>query len=224
MELYHLHIKGIKDYFWKENKEFVIDHNFKNRLYEKCYSNTASIRTEKYPELTSIFNCYMMKNNFQTLGEIAPINYLMDACVNNPVKRGVLINLISDASDIIYNSLIFSREMALENYRLKKFSDLPSRLNCIYATDEDGIDLWRNMLIDGDLELFRIEVSDTPFLTNSLYLPDTNCSYGEAYAAAFKYWHPNLKNDNSKYREYLVQGKVKIKEKVDEFEKSRLIV
>ena len=111
-------------------------------------------------------------------------------------------------------------------YSLQKIAKNQLSDDDIKELDSMGIDEYARhyiTLIDGDLELFRIEVSDASFLTNSLYLPQSDCSYGEGYDNAFKYWHPNLKNDNPRYREYLVQGKVKIKEKVAEFEKSKLI-
>ena len=38
MEYYHLHTKGIKDNFWKEKREFIIDEKFRNRLCER-YNN-----------------------------------------------------------------------------------------------------------------------------------------------------------------------------------------
>lgn len=112
--------------------------------------------------------------------------------------------------------MIFKREMALENYRKENVPKLPSRLNCVYATTEEGISYWKNNLVDNDLEVFEIDVENEPFETNEQLLPRETLSYMGIYNSAYHYWNPNIKSKMKQTNEYLVQGRVKILKKVGE--------
>lgn len=64
MKYYHLHTKTIKDKFWMENKEIVVDNNFKNRLAIKCENFDISIPSNDYKYLSNYFNEVLQVNMF----------------------------------------------------------------------------------------------------------------------------------------------------------------
>lgn len=62
--------------------------------------------------------------------------------------------------------------------------------------------------------IFKVLATGTIFKTNEQLLPSENSTYGESYNVSFKYWNPKFKNLSNYTNEYLVQGKVKILEKL----------
>lgn len=81
------------------------------------------------------------------------------------------------------------------------------------------VSLTDSQLIDGNLDIFRIEVLDKPFKTNEVFIPSESSSYEEMYNSSYRYWNPKFKNVPEECSEYLVQGRVKILEKVGEIKK-----
>ena len=108
-----------------------------------------------------------------------------------------------------------------ENYRLENASNLPSRLHSLYVTTEEGLSYWCNLLIDNDLEVFKVDVANEPFVTNEQFLPSEELTYQESYNLSKNYWYPkfNKQNIDTASNEYLVQGRVRILKKVDEIKK-----
>ena len=107
----------------------------------------------------------------------------------------------------------------MEQYRQDKHNNLPSRLHCIYATDEKGLNHWRRQITDGDITIYRIEPMEEPFKTSEIFIPNEENSFEGMYNNSFHYWNPNFKKIPTNQSEYLVNGKVKILEKVMEFKK-----
>ena len=119
------------------------------------------------------------------------------------------------AYQISFRSNEFKRENALENFRLNKFSNLPSRLHSVYLTDEKGIDTWIEKFGNAKLTLYRVEAEGTIFKTNEQLIPDERLTYQEAYDASYRYWNPNFKKVPENTNEYLAQGKIKVLEKIN---------
>lgn len=109
----------------------------------------------------------------------------------------------------------------MEDFRKKNKPELPSRIHCIYATTENGLEYWTNTLRDNDLDIFKIETAEEPFRTDEQLIPDESFSYEEMYNNSFKYWNPKAKNISEETAEYLIKGRIKILEKVDEIKRSR---
>lgn len=114
-----------------------------------------------------------------------------------------------------FRSNEFKRENSLENFRLNKFSNLPSRLHSVYLTDEKGIDTWIEKFGNAKLTLYRVEEEGTIFKTNEQLIPDERLTYQEAYDAFYRYWNPNFKKVPENTNEYLAQGKIKVLEKIN---------
>lgn len=197
-ELYHFHKEGKHDREWQERKTIVVPDNFKSTTYQRFldFSNSVEIPNEGF------YNYYQIVEDFLREGITDP---------------NAMLNLLIMGHDISFRSNEFKRENALENYRLAKKSDLPSRLHSIYLTDEDGIDAWKNKFGNANLTLYRVEVEGKIFKTNEQLIPDERLSYSGVYDAAYNYWNPNFKKVPKDSNEYLAQGKIKVLEKIKSF-------
>jgi len=221
MELYHLHLKGNHDDKWKENKEIVITDKFVNRLARKVNSFNDCTSLSKLDNITKEVNAILAYNNFEPFSKM-PLHLILEYLLNPNIDLKTQKILLQEAKRIVFEASIFKREMAMENFRKDNFGNLPSRLHCLYATNEEGIDYWERQLMDGNLDIFRIEVIDEPFKTNEVFIPIESSSYEEMYSNSFRYWKPKFKNVPEECSEYLVQGKVKIMEKVGEIKKDKI--
>ena len=120
-------------------------------------------------------------------------NYLENIIYSNNIDKYELLLLLGKAHDIIYYSNMFKRETAMDNFRKDNCNKLPSRLHSIYLTDEKSLDNWIDKL--------------------------TRNGYEQVYNDSYNYWHPNFKKVDDKSNEYLVQGKVKVLEKINHTKK-----
>lgn len=219
MELYHLHLKGIRDDKWKEKKEIIIDKNFTNRLGNKINDFNDCTSNKGLDRISNIINFGMQQNGYAPLCKM-PLYGIMDCSSELKLSCDEQKILLQELRNLAFQAAIFKREMAIENFRKDNKQELPSRLHCLYATTENGINYWRENLIDGDLEVFRIGALSEPFITSEIFIPSEDCNYDQMYNGAFRYWNPKLKNMQEDTFEYLVQGKVKILEKVDEIRRN----
>lgn len=217
-ELYHLHTKGIRDDKWKEKKEIIINDNFINRLGKRCNEFNDCINNDQFSQICNNINNMLSYYGYETFTNM-PLHLVIDYLLNNNVDRTAMIKILQEVKKLSYNSSIFKREMAMEQFRKDNNNSLPSRLHCIYATDEKGIDTWKNKLVDGDMDLYRIDVIDEPFKTSELFIPCESCSFEDIYKYSYNYWNPKFKNINASANEYLVKGKIKILEKVAEYKR-----
>lgn len=193
MELYHLHKKGNHDKLWHEKSTIKINENFKNAMYQRYQNFSTGIPIEG--------------------GGYINLYDLILAMKQNNLTSEIVNNLINYSYHISFYASEFKRETALENYRLHKNYTYPSRLHSIYLTDELGIESWCKKL-GGNLELFRVEVEGNIFKTSEFFIPDETLSYEQAFNESFHYWNPNFKKAPNDANEYLIQGNIKVLEKI----------
>ena len=148
-------------------------------------------------------------------------NYLENIIYSNNIDKYELLLLLGKAHDIIYYSNMFKRETAMDNFRKDNCNKLPSRLHSIYLTDEKSLDNWIDKLTRNgeDFDLFRVEALGNIFKTSEELIPIEVNSYEQVYNDSYNYWHPNFKKVDDKSNEYLVQGKVKVLEKINHTKK-----
>jgi hypothetical protein len=219
MEYYHLHTKGVQDKLWKVKREFVVDEQYKNRLYWLCHDFTTTTPSCKFPNLVNHINLIYEINGYAPLDEFVSVDDLLSCHLNSGIGNDQLKELLMLAQETIYSARIFKREMALEEFRKNNVPSLPSRMHSLYVTTEEGITYWENVLLDNDLDVYRLDLEEEPFATNEQLLPDEGLSYSDTYKESKKYWCPEL-HDSIKYcNEYLAQGRVRILEKVAEIKR-----
>jgi len=196
MELYHLHKVGDHDKFWHEKAVIKVNSNFKNTMYERYQNFSASISVDDGGRINLCDLILLMKQSGRSIPE------------------EMLNDLIDYSYSVSFNASVFKRESALENYRLSKNYSHPSRLHSVYLTDEAGIDSWIGKLGNQKLELFRVEAEGNIFKTSEYFIPDETSTYEETFNKAFNYWNPNFKNVPKDANEYLVQGNIKVLERI----------
>lgn len=219
-ELYHLHLKGIRDDKWKEKKEITITNDFTNRLGKKVNNFNDCITNPQLDNISNTLNNLFQQCGYQKLSKMPLfliLDYMLDPNINIDPKTQKII--LQEARKLAFQATILKRETAMENYRKDNKNHLPSRQHCIYATTENGIEYWKNKIIDNDIDIFRIETLEEPFKTSEIFIPNESSTYEEMYNNSYKYWNPKFKNIPEESSEYLIQGKVKILEKVDEIKK-----
>lgn len=204
IELYHIHKKIYMNNNWIENGFINIDSKFNSIMNQRHqnFSQALLINGEKYN-----YDMYL----FQYFNDIKDLKTIK----NEDLQE--LKELLKISLNMSYQANFFKREAALEDCRKDSYSELPSRLHCIYLCDYDGLEYWKDTISNcgrEDVEVFKVLVEGKIFKTNEQLLPLETETYGGTYNAAFKYWNPKFKNVPNYTNEYLTQGKIKILSKV----------
>lgn len=204
IELYHIHKKTYMNAKWIEKGFINIDDKFNSIMNQRQqnFSQTLQIENQQYN-----YDIYL----FQYLEDIKNLKIVKKDDLEE------LKELLRVGLNMSYQANFFKREAALEDCRKEHYSELPSRLHCIYLCDYDGLEYWNNIISNSgkeEVEIFRVLAQGKIFKTNEQLLPLETETYGGTYNAAFKYWNPKFKNVPNHANEYLTQGKIKILSKV----------
>ena len=195
-ELYHFHKAGCYDHFWRVGNTINVSIDFKSSTYKRfCDFTTASSTFTKD------------KANLQDV-----INYYFES---GEINGKIAMKIIEEAYRVSFRANEFKRESALENFRVNNNYMYPSRLHSMYLTDEKGILEWSKKFGRSNLELYRVEIEGNIFKTSEFFIPDETLPYDKFYEKSYYYWNPNFKKAPEDSNEYLVQGKVLIKEKIN---------
>ena len=216
MELYHIHVLGKHDNLFK-NKEIIINKDtYNNEVYERVYNNSFKVDTRKYPNTVEAINYFNCLSGFQNLGLNENISLIISGVINNGTLEEKL-QALRDASEILHNAAMMKRELSMEEYRRDNEPNKPSRLHSFYACDSVGLSYWVDQLRGNKAaDVYVIDSIDEPFKTNEQLMPLENTNFIESYYASKNYFNPKEKDLTGKTNEYLIQGKVKILEKVFE--------
>lgn len=217
MELYHLHLLGNHDNLYKPNKEFIVDpEKFNNRIYRRIYDMNATVETSDYKLIVNEINTVLAKYGIGGFDDRINPGEILEYVLQFGCPDVEFINLLKQIKDILLAQGINMREMAMEEYRRNNCPTLPSRQHSLFACSEEGINFWLSQIRDNSLEVFSIDVDEEPFVSNESLLPYDVLSYGEKIKASYSYFHPKKKDLVDETNEYLVQGRVRIKEKICE--------
>lgn len=186
---FHLHRKGCFDNEWVVGNTIKID---KNAFSEFSYNFTPTVDAYNRNQI-SVLNVI---NYSIEIGDIA-----------NQLK------LLKNSYNIINEYGMLVRELAYEEFRIKKYPNLPSRNCCIWLFRQEQMDYWKKF-IGGDIELYKIEVFSNVFKTRNSLISFPNDSYNTIKYKADQYWAYNSSELNED-DEYLYSGEFKIIEKID---------
>lgn len=210
MELYHIHKSNYHDKKWEVGNSLNVSEYFTNSIGNRQDSFSTSVDISFDNELTTI-NCHHA------------INMLLSDILNSDTiskeQLQKIKNTLNASLDVLHSASMFKIESALENYRIKYYSNLPSRLHCVYLTDRDGLKYFEetigNSVLNKDKSYFiyRVLATGNIFKTNPDLLPREDTSYISAFNKSELYWNPIFKNVDNSHNEYLVQGTVKVLEK-----------
>lgn len=218
MELFHIHLLGNKDRMYKSNGEIIVDPNkFNNRLFNRIYDANVCVSGGMYDSIINEINYLLHVQHGLTLGDDVNMGEIINyALYQRGLSPAELQKLLVDTSDILLKTGTNYREMAMEEYRRSNCPDKPSRLHSLFACTEAGVNFWVQQIHDGNSDIYRIDVDNEPFVSNEELLPHEYLSYGNKVQGSYRYFHPRNKDLNGVTDEYLVQGRVKLLEKVGE--------
>ena len=216
MELYHIHILGDKtDKFYKPDNEIIINKDvFNNKLYDRVMNTKFVAERKNYSNIFSLIDTMNYMYGTPPIGESANMADVFKVIMNSGTNDEK-IKALKDVEVFLRNYSYMKREISIEEYRKEFEETKPSRLHCLYACNEEGIN-WLNTLKTDFCDIYRIDPIDEPFRTNEQLLPEETSSFIESYNACKRYFNPRKKDFNGASDEYLVQGKVKLLEKVYE--------
>lgn len=117
------------------------------------------------------------------------------------------------------------RELAFEEVRKKEFSDYPSRLKCMFLSDnrEDCLINLKSFHKKGHGTFFQVvavKLNGNIFYAREIPVFRKGCSYGEYLNEGRKYWSQNQDLNNKPY-EILFEGNAEIVDVIEEFEYER---
>ena len=105
-----------------------------------------------------------------------------------------LPHVLAKIHKAINDSILASRELAFESVRKNYFSDLPSRMQCMFLIPEDNECIqywWKELKTQGQCKrrLFRVSLSGTFHQASAGQLiPLRTCSINSWYEHAKRYW------------------------------------
>lgn len=206
MELYHIHNNNCMNRKWVEKGIIRVDNKF-NSVMNQRHQKFSQAICDKSTGVRYNYDMYIAQY----------FNKIKDLQIIKKEDLEELKELLTIGYQMSYNANFFKREVALEDCRKEHYLDLPSRLNCIYLCDYDGLEYWSDIISKNgqeEVEVFKVLASGNIFKTNEQLLPSETGTYGETYNASFKYWNPKFKDVPSCTNEYLTQGVIKILNKV----------
>lgn len=162
-----------------------------------------------------IFDCNTKNKMYNAIYNSSFLLYGKDANeIMNDKRRSKDVNFSRDELNLIFetvnNSAFVMRELALEEVRKNLFSKYPSRLSCLYVTNEKKeAHFWSSILKRNGKECMQIltlELTGDIYSFDGKFLMRKNCSYQEHLDNALKYWN----SDGGE--EYLFLGSAKVVE------------
>jgi hypothetical protein len=216
MELFHIHTLGTHDYSYVPNNIITVDEAFNNGIYQKMYNLNMSFTPKSLPKMFEAINKDLEGMGVSKRVEKSRIDELMHYIEFFGCDEQELKMFLNMSSRIIKDYYVAMNEMAYETCRQNSCPDAPSRLHSLYACNEEGLRFWLGQIHDGESDIYRIDVEQEPFVTNEELLPAESLSYGNKIQASYKYFNPKKKDLNGVTDEYLVQGRVKLLEKIGE--------
>jgi hypothetical protein len=215
MELFHIHTLVTYDELYQPNSIISVDELFNNGIYHSIFNLDMSLTSRNLPRIFEAINKDLRSMDVKTEVTKSRVDELMRYMQFFGYDEKELKTFFDLASNIIKRYHTAMNEIAYENSRGLYCPDKPSRLYSMFACDEDGVSYWDSVLKSKKADVYKIEVSDEPLLTNPSLLPNDDLYLYNKVTEARRYFEPsNIQKSSS--NEYLVTGKVLIKEKVRE--------
>lgn len=112
------------------------------------------------------------------------------------------------------------RELAIEEVRAEKFPDLPSRMKCMFLTDNKqeclkNLPNFAKKSYGKVYQAVAVEVTGEIFYARDVIVARNGMSLNEYKKEAIKYWNQN-QNSTAEVKEILFEGKAKVVEILEE--------
>ena len=145
----------------------------------------------------------------------------------NNLKRGIFKNkkLLIDLSQALSKYDFALRELALEEVRQEQFPQLPSRMKCMFLTDDekeclDNLPKFANVGYGSLFQAVAVKVCGTIFFARDFVVARKGLSINQYKEQAVKYWSQD-QNSKTKAKEILFIGEAEIVEILKEIKKDK---
>lgn len=158
------------------------------------------------------------------------LDYLIENFETHKTPPDNWHDLLKNMTYTCYNLNSRYWEKIFEEIRIENYSDLPSRLSCLYLADKENIERWHKKALD-DLEavslpIYELSVTGDIHYADGAWLEVDVVSENEYHQAAHKYWKGRKHtNSDETIMEILFCGNVDIVKKHsswEEFIKNRI--
>lgn len=169
--LYHIHTLGTPyDPLWKPGSTFTVKQGERNHFLRYCDTATIGIHHPNGPTI--------------------PISQAINKYQEAPEKlwHQHCRTLLQQAGKAVKEMGMYIREVIFEEIRRNQFSDLPSRLSCIWLCDAAGITHWWPRLRSDNKIILKTRVVGTFHRANPAFLIADSIGHDELRSLARKYW------------------------------------
>ena len=137
--------------------------------------------------------------------------------INNQIHTKKMLN---DFAEALYKYDFAFRELAIEEVRQKQFPHLPSRMKCMFLTDnkESCLKNLKSFAAKGFGSLYQVvavKVCGNVFYAKDIEIAKNGLSFNEYKELAVKYWSQH-QNSTTEIKEILFEGEAEIVEILDE--------
>lgn len=184
--LYHIHRMETMDDIWNQNTKVEITKNSMGYFFQKLLES-EKILIERYGQYDIDY----------IIARMEELKYL---------------NLVEEESfrtfERYLNHFYFlRREMALEEGRKIYAQTAPSRIHCLFLTDDMDLEYWKSIVGKNEYVTYLLELEGELFVSSDRYFPDSTLLLEQQIEKSKEYWQPK---SLSIRKEYLFQGKARI--------------
>ena len=203
MKLYHIHKPNQHDEYFQEGA--VLPAGSGINYFRGDFLN----RSSSYLKSTE-------EQDGKTIRHFDSISNLINVDTIREMTDEEKIKLVDTVYAYVRNSQTDIRELILEDVRIRRFRERPSRYKCMWLTDHEGLNTWLRLLnTDDNAMVFEVEANGNVFVSTNKLLPASYIPYNDMYKQACHYWDPSKEDlRNAEDREYLVTGDVKLLKRV----------
>ena len=134
-------------------------------------------------------------------------------------------SLVIDMAKSLSESDFVLRELAAEEVRKEKYSDYPSRLNCMFLSEKrevalENLKTFYQKGFGTHFQAIAVKLEGRLFYARSKGLQRNGSSYGEYLRIADEYWSQD-QNSTEEVKEILFEGKAEVVEIMEEYKIER---
>ena len=194
---YHVHkIGGQSDHCWRVGSTFSIGKDTRNdfiKYYDNATIGVHSTDGKTIPMSAAIRNFSNMPHDLQQK------NYA---------------TFLQLAGKAIKEMGTYIREVIFEEVRKKEFSQLPSRMNCIWLSEAKDVSYWWPRVHSGNKAIFKVSATGFLHRANPSHLISDSIAHNKLRSFAKKYWMGEGVNNKSE-EELLFEGTITV---LDEYQ------
>lgn len=135
-----------------------------------------------------------------------------------PLKIGDVINTSKDFNpfrksyEIGTSSLEgywrFTKELAIEQTRMQLNKELPSRWNCLWLTDLEYLEYWKQQVSNDKFQVLEVKLNGKLFCGDAHWVENNPSPLNEIRDKAVHYWNGNIFKFEK--LEYLFEGQAEV--------------